>query len=166
MATAKELFSKLGNVKIQEGGVYFKPGLYLVEIQETKIIETRKKVDAIVIGCKILGTKNDDEECNQPGTTASQVLMLGGEAADSSLSNWKGFLAKAAGIDDPEEHSDAEWEAVAVAAVEDNVFKGTIMVLNCFEITTKKGHPFTRHDWMRVADYSDFEAFGTVQKQE
>lgn len=165
MATAKELFSKLGNVKIQEGGVYFKPGFYLVEIQETKIIETRKKVDAIIIGCKILGVKDDNEDCNQPGTTASQVLMLGGEAADSSLSNWKGFLAKAAGIDDPEEHNDAEWESVAVAAVEDNVFARTVMVLNCFEITTKKGHPFTRHDWLRVADDSDFVNFGLTAKE-
>lgn len=143
------LFDNIREAKVSNSGVYFLPGLYRVKITECKMIESRKKVDMIVVEAMIL---ESDVPTRKPGTKAAWVLNM---TIDAAMGNFKGFLAAAMGQDpsDEEEVDKLVTKEAALRAISDeNPLEGVELRLVCVNKVTKEGKDFTLHQWSPVEE--------------
>lgn len=120
-----------------QGGVYFEPGQYEVEIVKCKMDKNRKDEDCIIIEGKIL---RSDCESRPAGMEASQVIML---RHDAWKRNFNNFMTAA---------NDCELEEIEEGAYEyatgpDNPLAGVKLHLLTFLKPTKAGGVFTVHRW-------------------
>jgi len=153
------LFSGVGQAKVTQGGIYFEPGNYLVEIQRVCAIRSQKdRKDYFIVEAKIL---ESDCPTRKPGTVASQAIDISNVMGPVNI---KAFLAAAMGIDPADQDAveealgveldargkvakDKGEEAAEYATSEENPLEGLKLRLNCAEIRTQKGNPFTKHNW-------------------
>lgn len=151
-------FSGLGGVKVNQGGVYFLPGDYVVEMVEKKFFKNRKGLDTFVNAAKIITSTNPERA---PGTVCSQVITIRPDIFETCMANIKQSCAAALGIEDadgynadiqPGEDQDAAndrfWDEVIETMVSpENPTKGIKLRLNCVNIKTQAGKDFTKHVW-------------------
>lgn len=83
------LLSDIKGKRSSDGGVYFEPGSYLVEINRVKTGQTRKKKDYFAVECKIL-----ESSCKERPVGSDCTWMLLFEW-DSTLGNVADFLRAA-----------------------------------------------------------------------
>lgn len=154
------IFRGLDKAEVTGGSQYFLPGSYRVKVEAAKIIQSKKSGSAFfVIECEVLESDNSER---RPGTRCSQTIKMG---EVMSLPNVKKFIAAATGCDptakDVNERvcatfSDATGRRMSIEDVaeyvvsDENPLGEVEMVLNCYEIETKRGTPFTKHDWASV----------------
>lgn len=160
---AMSYFTDTANMNIEMKSKRFEPGHYLVDIKEVKDHKGRKH--CIIIEGTVLGSHPaaTAEGAPEVGDTAAHVIRMDGsrDQADMGQKNFLGFLCAAYGKK-PKELDDATWNAVAEAATQQNALKGLVMTLECYEITTKAGKPFTVYKWGRQATADDFARFELV----
>lgn len=150
-------FSGVGGVTTNQGGLYFLEGDYLVEIDEVKMIQNRKKQDTFIIAAKVLESTNDQRK---PGCKPSQVMVLRSDIIETILANIKQFAGAALEIDDPDNYepedgtsADEFWDSTLEYLVSDEQpLKGQKMRLNCSNIKTQAGKDFTKHVWGEVVE--------------
>lgn len=131
-------FSGVDDAEVFEGGVYFLPGVYTVEIRECKGVTSRKRQDLYIVECKILKSSNPLREA---GTRASWCVNM---SNDSWKSNLKKFaIAVNGGEEDLGSVKDFLMASISAA----NPVKGEQLELVCTQITTRAGMPFTKHEW-------------------
>lgn len=135
---AKSKYSGMDDADVNNGGVYFTPGDYKVEVVKVFDIESRKRDDLFIVECVVLEASG--EGTKRPGSKPSWVVNL---KHDSALGNIKGFLIACLDCE-PEEVGVNEVEE---AVGEDNPMAGSILNLTVEQITTKAGHPFNVHRW-------------------
>lgn len=138
------------------------PGDYLVELQEVKMIQNRKRQDTFIVSAKVIESTNPERA---PGCSPSQVMVLREDILETIYSNIKQFAAAACGIDDPDEYVPEDGKSVEefwdelleyVVDEKEQPLKGTKIRLNCTNIQTREGKDFTKHVWGSVVE--DVEA--------
>lgn len=136
------IFSGMKDAKKQVGGVYFKKGVYVVEVKAVKTGKTRKGVIFFVVECKILESDNPERT---PGMSVSWMVTAD---KDAFLSNVRGFVAEATDVDfETVDEVDAE----AVCAT-DNPLEGLIISAEAVDVPTKAGSNYTRVTWERIPE--------------
>jgi hypothetical protein len=146
------MFGGIGQATIGQGGVYFLPGKYEVEVVAVKMIETRKKEDMFIVECLINESDNPERRV---GTKAAYCCN---RKHDSFLGNVKAFLAACNGADPENEAQVAEvfmengrdtTQDVADFAIDEkeNPLAGTKLGLTCVNKKTRTGGDFTLHFW-------------------
>ena len=150
-------FSSLANVRTNQGGLYFLAGDYDVELDEVKLIDTRKGQEAFIISGKVLTSTNPDRA---PGCKPSQVMVLKTEILETVMSNIKQFAGAALGIEDPDDYEPEEgktleefWDETLEAIVSDEQpLKGVKIHLNVSMIKTREGKDFSKHVWTHIPE--------------
>jgi hypothetical protein len=135
-------FTGIKTASVSGGGVYFLSGLYVIEVKKCMMINSRKREDLFIVECEIIESNN---EKRPEGFSASWVVKM---SQDAALGNIKGFICAA--YDCAE--SDVDEDACELIVDEANPLKGTILNLECVDITTRAGTPFTLHKWSKYAD--------------
>lgn len=142
------IFDNLTNAQVFERSAYFEPGLYIVQINAVKYIDSGYKGDAFVIEAKVLASKKTKEnEPLAPGATAAQVWRASGDKKEIARGTWIGFLCAVFGIKQVD-WDDARWKKVSADVIDNNALKGTELGLEVFTTTTKAGGDFTQHRWL------------------
>lgn len=151
-------FDNIRNVKVSKTGQYFKPGRYHVLIKAVKEVKGQLNRDFLVIETKVLASNNPEIPV---GSEKSHVIPMD---KVMGLPNVKGFVAAVSGIDPTLDNvNDAVEDFWAKAhplgerlpfsrivddlIIKQNVLENLEMDLECVQITTREGKPFTRHDW-------------------
>lgn len=136
------MFKGVEQARVSEGGVYFKPGVYLAKVLACKGFQNRQQIGTFVIECELI---ESSEPTLPPGTLVSQVIMLNKEPA---LGNIKGFIATA--MNDKVEN--VTEEMCDMVASPGNPLKGTVLRVSAANIKTKAGAPFTKITWLQPGD--------------
>jgi len=150
-------FQGLGGIKTNQGGVYFLPGDYTVDIEEVKFFTSRKEKDTFVIQARVLESTNPERA---PGCKPSQVIILRPDILATCMGNIKQFAAAILELEDPdaynapftvgtqEDANDQFWnETLEVLVSDDQPAKGIRIKLNITNIKTKEGKDFSKHVW-------------------
>lgn len=145
------LFGKIKESKFSEGGVYLTDGVFRLQVEALKVIETRAKDQAFVAEFKILESSN---AARQPNSLCSWMVMLKNEPA---MGNIKQFLASLLGVaDDTIDESVAEF---AVNQANNDKIKGRIVRCSANNIKTKAQRDFTKCKF-----FADTDAAGAAKE--
>jgi len=128
------LFGKINEAKYSEGGNYLKPGVYRLEIEAVKSLQTRTKKDAFVAEFKILESNNVD--C-AVGSLVSWMVTLDKEPA---LGNIKQFAQSVLAVTEDK----ITEEVIEFMVSETNPCKGKMVRACAVNIMTKANRPFTK----------------------
>lgn len=156
------LFANVADAEVSQGGVYFRPGLYVVEVKQVKTQRSsRNNKDYFIVECEVQQSTCDELEA---GRKASQVIDINNIMGPPNI---KAFVAAASGIDpaapDVNSQLQAVWaeltgaelsieEICERAVANDNPLEGVEMFLEATEIRTRAGNPFTKHFWSPLTD--------------
>lgn len=130
-----------------QGGLYFKPGNYLVQIQRCKMITTRDKHEAFIAEFKVHESDNAELPIN---SEPALYIDMDGKFPESALGDVKEFmeaglssLAKQHGV-----HVEEATPQLAKAITEEeNLLAGAWLSVNAYNKLTKSGGDFTRFKW-------------------
>jgi hypothetical protein len=150
-------FAGIEEAKVFKTGQYFKPGLYTVKIKAVKwVVGSVGKKEFVVIETEVLESNNPEVPV---GGERSQVIDY---SSVMGQPNVKAFVAAASGVDpgssNVNDEVSAYWsktvgehlsfEAICDLIVSDtNPLEDVVLGLECVEVTTKSGDPFTKHSW-------------------
>ncbi len=154
-------FRGLAGIRTNQGGLYFLPGDYTVDINEVKFMESRKRKEVFIIGGTVVESTNAERA---PGCKPSQVITIREDIFATVMGNIKNFAGATLGIDDPDafvapsaqglegealtEAMDKFWDDfIELLVADDNYAKGMRLRLNCVNIQTKEKKDFTKHVW-------------------
>jgi hypothetical protein len=138
------LFSGIGEVTVNGGGVYLLPGAtYEVRIAAVKTIAARGGWHGFVAEFEIVKSTHPDRPA---GMMCSWMVKLDPAYRQTALANIKGFVAAVTGMQ-PGDIDEAGVEAVVAA---DNPLKGMRVKATVSEISKKNGEPFTKVLWTSV----------------
>lgn len=137
-----------------EGGLYLKPGNYLVQIQRCKMIETRDKNNAFIAELKVAWTDTDDRDL-QKGSEPSVFVNMDGKYPDVALGNVNdivraGLASMAA--QHGQEHPPLKdiplnKEVMKKVTGAKNLLAGVYLEVYAFNKPTREGKDFTRLKW-------------------
>lgn len=134
-----------------QGGLYFQPGNYKVEIQRVKMVKSQTNgKDFFAVETEVV--ESDNEKLGA-GMKPSWLVELPGAYPETSMGNVKDFLlagytylSQQAGEEAPSVSDIGDEEADAVIG-EDNLFAGAVLNVTAFNKVTRKGNDFTRVRW-------------------
>ncbi len=133
----------VAGAQASEGGVWWLPGKYLVQIDACKLITSRKKELLFIV-------EADNLESNNPqrpvGQRCSWIVKVGSDAGPGNI---KQFIAAVCN-----EKVDEITEEVADLVVDEkqNPLNGRLVYLDAVIIQTKAGADFTKHRWQTAPD--------------
>lgn len=133
-------FDDINTVPVSEGGVYLLQGSYLLEVQRVLLKDNRNGAKRFIVETKILESSNGERPA---GIQASWIQKLDQDAAKPNI---KRFIMAATGCKADEVTGPAVDSIVGVG----NPLRGTKVRVQCEQVTTSKGAPFTKHRWMAV----------------
>jgi hypothetical protein len=139
------IFSGIGEAQASKGGLYFKPGVFTVDILSCSQIKTRKKEDAFVVETEVV--ESDSTEIKK-GMRPSWMVMLREDT--SALGNIKAFLAVA--LESTEDEVTEEVGEFVISAKQP--LKGTRMKVIAANVPTRAGGTFTKIEWEKVSTAS------------
>lgn len=137
-----------------QGGLYFKPGNYLVQIQRCKMITTQQNHEAFVAEFKVIETDVEDPNL-KPGAEPSYFVDMDGKYPELALGNvadiTRAGLASLACMHG-EEHPPIEQieltkEVGKAVTGKDNLLAGVYLSVYAFNKPTREGNDFTRFKW-------------------
>jgi hypothetical protein len=154
-------FAGLSGIRTNQGGVYFLPGDYVVDIQAIKFFTNRKGQDTFVIEAKVVESTNEKRE---PGCVPSQVIVFREDILSTIMGNIKQFVGALLEIKDPDAYeempdlripgdtveaaTDRFWEQAIESLVSDaQPAKNMRIHLNVTNIKTKAEKDFGKHVW-------------------
>lgn len=139
------MFSGIGEAEVGQSGIYFEPGLYVVEVLKVLAKMSRKGAMLYIIECEVLESSNAERP---PGCKPAQVISM---AHDAAFRNIKEFIAACNGISPTRERERANQsvgeDEANYSVDESNPLGGTKLRLTCTQIETRAGNPFTLHQW-------------------
>jgi hypothetical protein len=138
------LFSGIGEAQVGQGGVYFLPGEYVVEVVKCFTMRSRKREDLFIVECLI---KESDNNERRAGSKASWVVNF---KQDAALGNIKAFVAACSGISPSNQKAvdeQVDEESCEYAVDDDNPLAGTMLRLSAVNKITRAGNDFTLHLW-------------------
>lgn len=126
-----------------EGGVWWLPGKYLVQIDACKVITSRKKELLFIAEGDNLESNNEQRPVGQ---RCSWIVKI---SSDAGPGNIKSFIAALYG-----ERPESITEEVADMIVDEkqNPANGRLVQLDVVIIKTKAGTDFSKHRWMAVPE--------------
>ncbi len=145
----------LNEARGTQGGLYFKPGNYLVQVQYCKMIKTQQQHEAFVAEFKIVATDQNDPNL-QVGAEPSYFVDMDGKYPDLALGNVADFIraglvaaSHQAGDEAVPSVDDIELTTDIGKAVtgEENLLAGTFLHAYAFNKPTREGKDFTRFRW-------------------
>jgi hypothetical protein len=142
------LFDGIEQAQVGQGGIYFLPGNYVVEVLKCITLRSRKREDLFIAECLIHESDNPER---RPGVKASWYVNFKNDAA---LGNIKGFVAAANGIDpgnQGEVDKEVDAEVCEYVVSDQNPLAGTWLLLSCANTKTRSGADFTLHRWAPYA---------------
>jgi hypothetical protein len=168
-------FQGLSGIKTNQGGLFFEPGNYTVDIDEVKFINNRKKVDCFIVAAKVI---ESDNPSRAPGCKPSQVITIREDILETCMGNIKAFAGAILGIPDPDGYvaevdpkiagdtpeaaTDRFWdEALEALVSEAQPAKGIRIKLNVTAIEKRdqsKGKYFNRHSWGPIVNVPENKA--------
>jgi hypothetical protein len=132
----------VADAKPNEGGVFWLPGTYLVQIDVVKVVNGRKGLDYFIVEGENLESTSTERAV---GTHASWVSSL---EMDSTPGNVQLFIAAA--MNCPKEEVDEEAAELVISP--DNPLHGRLVRLEVALIKTRAGNDFSKHVWRPVPD--------------
>ena len=134
-------FAGLNDVSENQGGLYFDPGEYLVEVLGIKLIDSQQhRGDQLyIVECGVLEGTTRDGTAVRGGTRSWIVNMRW----PSALSSIRHFLASALGC----EFADVTDEVAAGSIAADQPLTGTRLRVEAYHVTTRAGGTFTKMKW-------------------
>lgn len=141
MGLYSKLARRVAEAETSEGGVYWEPGKYLVEIDIVKIHEGRNG-DFFIVEAYNLESSNSDRPV---GDRCSWVLNVNSDPAPGNI---RGFLAAVLGVNVKEIGEDEFEDSVA----DDNPLNRELVRLEVAIVPTKRGGEFSKHRWIAVDD--------------
>lgn len=139
-----DIHEKVGSAEVNQGGVYFLPGLYpVVQVDVIKLIKSRHGDDLVIVEFDILVSEVVDRSA---GSRAAAFHNF--SQHDAAAGNFKALLA--AITNSKPEDVDAETSRVAMSDAQPA--HGRLVRLEAVQITTKAGNPFTKHNWYPLSD--------------
>lgn len=157
MADIEQMFSGMQAAPIFGRGNYMKEGNYLVEITNIFVKPRFKGGNVFVAEFRILESDNVDQKA---GGTGSWVPKI---ETPNTFGDIKSLMFACSGVDgktvkneDTGKHAQATLLAKAACGseaakttlgVQDGFLVGSKVRLECVQITTKAGTPFTRYTW-------------------
>lgn len=151
MPTVSALFAGISKAQATQGGRFFHAGSFVTLIKGIKLRDTRKSGSALIIENKIIAVRDSGGEPNplRPNVEVGHVITDGGARKDMFLPNVKQVMTQLAQAMDPGFQPDActedAWMQLLDAATsERQLLSGQFVGVNCTQITTKAGKPFTR----------------------
>lgn len=143
------IWDKITEAKATGGGVYLKPGSYLVRVDRVEQNRSRKHEDMFIVEMTIALSNN---ALHPAGSRPSWVCNL--TKHESAMGNVKGFAATLFGIDPSDEATvNAQIVPHVMAALcgPAQPKRGTILSVTVTEVPTKKaGGVFSKHQWAAV----------------
>lgn len=130
-----------------EGGVYFKDGRYLVQVNNCKQIEAQDGREFACIETTIIRSSVTDKEL-QPGCEASVMYKKN----RSFLSNIAHFVSVAKGID----KKDVDDDGCELIFSDENPLKDVVLRILAKTIKTREGNDFTKITFS-APDGADFD---------
>jgi hypothetical protein len=132
------MFGKITEVRVNNGGIYFQPGAYLLEVLAIKVGKTREGDRPFFVAeFKILESDNPER---RPNTTMSWMVMLD-KFQETGLSNIKGFACALLDI----EEDQVDEAGIEQMVSEANPCKGLQVRATASNIKTRgKGTDFTK----------------------
>lgn len=151
------LFEDIDKAKGTEGGNYFKPGTYVVQVQKCKQDKTRNDKEFFAADCKIMASNNEE----MPVGASASFFILFDEYPDLSLGNVADFMRaglcsfviqKEVEQELPKDHNDLPLDEVTADTIsgEENILAGILVNVEAYNKTTKKGNDFTRYKWSPI----------------
>ncbi len=141
MANVQSLFKKTVEAKANDGGVYFEPGQYLINVDALKMIVTQVKgVDAFILESTIL--KSDCKE--RPA--GSSCSWYAGYDKPSTPGNVKGLFEAMF----PGEPIDVAGMEAAVS--DGNPCKGMVLHIEAVKVKTRTGGDYTKCKFRLATD--------------
>ena len=147
------VFSKINTAKGSRGGLYIKPGNYIVRILRCRLVESFKKNKNFIAELLVVETDNEDLPV---GAEPSFVINMDGEYPDLALGNVADFMrAGLASLADqhdevrPDDLDEVEVdeEVADTVAGEDNLLAGVYLTAKAWNHETRKKTDFTRIKW-------------------
>lgn len=151
-------FKGIQDAPVYKTGQYFKPGKYKVRIKAVKWVTSAVgSKNYFVIETEVVQSDNTEVPV---GGERSHVIDM---ASAMGKPNVKAFVACASGFDpgitDINDKVCEYWsraigesldfESICELIISDaNPLQGNVMDLECMEIETRQGTPFTKHNWM------------------
>lgn len=130
-------FSGIENAQVTARLPNLRPGVYTLEVQAFKLVNSRSKGKMFVGEFKVLESAGGG---NEVGTTASQVIKM---SLDSALGNIKSIAAAVSG--EPERSITAQMCDALVS--EKNPARGTKVRAEASLTKTRAGNDFTLIKW-------------------
>lgn len=153
-------YDQISSAKVAKTGQYFKPGKYKVRVQAVKDVNSQQNGNKnyTVVECVVVESNNPEVPV---GAERSQVIDM---TNVMGFPNLKAFMAAVSGVDptlesvndlvekfwqdqDPNKKYRTFGDIVEQLVVKLNILEGTLMDLECIEITKRDGEPFTKHNW-------------------
>jgi dihydroxyacetone kinase len=139
------IFAGINEAQASKGGLYFKPGIYTVDILSCTQIRTRKKEDAFLVETEVV--ESDSAEIKK-GMRPAWMVMIRDDT--SALGNIKQFIATA--LESTEDEVTEEVAEFVTSAKQP--LKGTRMKVIAANVPTRAGGTFTKIEWEKVSTAS------------
>jgi len=150
-------FDGIETTKVTKTGSYFKPGMYKVRIKAVKWVKASVGTkEFCIIETDVLESSNPEVPA---GSERSHVIDM---STVMGMPTIKSFVACVSGVDPSSESINDEvvdyWAKATgsyspfakicdLICSDANPLEGEEMELECVEITTREGKPFTKHNW-------------------
>jgi hypothetical protein len=136
--------SQVNDAKVSGGGVYLTAGEYVLEIEATKAVQTRK--DGLMFVADLI-VRESDSPTHKVGSRVNYCIKTNN---DWGFGNIKVFLIAASGLSpnkaqDAEEINGTDWdEALDIATTNTDLFKGLLVRARAVDKANKAGDVRTR----------------------
>ena len=159
----EEMFAEMGSALGSDGGVFFTGGVYKVELNEVEYRPNGYKGKSVFFRFKVLESGNAEHPV---GSTRVWILKLGKKPDEDkrTMADIKNLIFALTGttlkeVGSPEQNPKAHKDATNLflaacdkAYAEKNKIDHDALIgrecnLECQDVKTAKGNPFTRHVW-------------------
>jgi hypothetical protein len=143
---------ELNGAESTQGGLYFKPGNFLVQVQRCKEFKDQQKHDIFIAEFKILDSDSDNPNL-QVGAEPTFYVDMDGKWPKLALGNVADFMR--AGLSSLAAQHEEDVPATIELTKEigesvtgaENLLTGVLLQVNCYNKPTKAGGDFTMHKW-------------------
>ena len=157
------IYANLSKTVAFEKAAYFDAGLFLVKIVECRRNIGGAKGDSFIIETEVVAVKEGTGKLKAGQRAAHVWSTAGGQIKEEmAIRTLMSFLCAVLQVR-PTDKTDEEWLGIIDSVFEQNILEGTVMRLECTEITTKAGNPFTKHRWLRIATEDDLAYFDVAK---
>jgi hypothetical protein len=150
----------IANAEVQSSSRYFEKGLYLVEIDNCKFFQNRKRQPRAAVECSVIDSSNP----NFPNTSSvSWIVSLDSDSGGNTLKTFLVDLTQA----NPNKITADFVNSIFVDenATEPSKLSGHRAIVNAYEKPTKSGGVFTKCDWTYFKEGMEAPDFAAMRNE-